>query len=123
MNPYLIAGVGYIIVFLVLLLLYVIFQNMPKILGSVTQVQARAAKMGEAMRERAHSRGTEAPAPVREDGVLTGEINAAIATALYLYLNEQHDEEDLRLTIQQISRKYSPWNSKIYGVMNRPERR
>ncbi len=123
MNPYLIAGLGYLIVFLVLLLLYAIFANMPKILGSVTRVRAKALEMGEAVMEAAQGRGAESPAPVRQDDVLTGEVNAAIATALYLYLNEQHDDEDLRLTIQQISRKYSPWNSKIYGVTNQPIRR
>ena len=120
MSPYLIAGLGYLIVFLVLLLLYAVFANMPKMLGSVTRVRAKALEMGEAMMDAAQGLGGEAPEPVRKDEVLTGEVNAAIATALHLYLNEQHDDEDLRLTIQQISRKYSPWNSKIYGVMNQP---
>jgi Na+-transporting methylmalonyl-CoA/oxaloacetate decarboxylase gamma subunit len=119
MNPYLIAGLGYLIVFLVLLLLYLVFSQLPRVLGSVTRVQAKALEMMEAAQGKAES----SPESVRKDGILTGEVNAAIATALHLYLNEQHDEEDPRLTIEQLSRKYSPWSSKIYGVMNQPDRR
>ena len=45
-----------------------------------------------------------------------GEVYAAIATALNLYLKEIHDFEDLRITIQKSVKPYSPWSSKIYGV-------
>ncbi len=125
MNPYILAGLGYLIVFLVLVMLYLVFNNLPRMLGSVTRVQAKAKEMTEAVKEAAAQRqagNNEAESKPRKDDVLTGEINAAIATALHLYLNEQHDDEDLRLTIQSISRKYSPWSSKIYGVMNQPNR-
>lgn len=125
MNPYILAGLGYLIVFLVLVILYLVFNNLPRMLGSVTRVQAKAKEMTEAVKEVAAQRqagSNEAESKPRKDDVLTGEINAAIATALHLYLNEQHDDEDLRLTIQSISRKYSPWSSKIYGVMNQPNR-
>lgn len=53
---------------------------------------------------------------VEED--LTGEINAAIAMALYLYQNELHDAENAILTIKKVSRTYSPWSSKIYNIYN-----
>lgn len=46
------------------------------------------------------------------------EINAAIAMALHLYLNELHDEEKHVLTINKVSKAYSPWSSKIYTVLN-----
>lgn len=48
----------------------------------------------------------------------TGEIAAAIATAIHLYLKEQHDEENAVLTIKQARKLYSPWSSKIYGTHN-----
>ena len=44
--------------------------------------------------------------------------SAAIATALHLYFNEVHDEESLVVTIKTVERRYSPWNSKIYGLNN-----
>ncbi len=47
---------------------------------------------------------------------LTGEVNAAIAMALYFYRNELHDHEAAVLTIKKVARTYSPWSSKIYGL-------
>lgn len=43
---------------------------------------------------------------------------AAIALALHLFISDQHDSESLNLTLNRISKTYSPWSSKIYGVMN-----
>jgi glutaconyl-CoA/methylmalonyl-CoA decarboxylase subunit delta len=50
--------------------------------------------------------------------VMTGEENAAIAAALYLFFSELHDEEKYVMTIRKVSKTYSPWSSKIYGIMN-----
>jgi Na+-transporting methylmalonyl-CoA/oxaloacetate decarboxylase gamma subunit len=49
-----------------------------------------------------------------------GEINAAIATALYLYSNELHDQENPVITMIRVSKTYSPWSSKIYGLRKLP---
>lgn len=51
---------------------------------------------------------------------MSGEVNAAIAMALYLYQNEMHDIENAVLTIDKVSRNYSPWSSKIYTLRNSP---
>lgn len=51
--------------------------------------------------------------PVKE-----GEVKAAIAMALYLHFNEMHDEESNVITIQRVSKTYSPWSSKIYNMRN-----
>ena len=45
-----------------------------------------------------------------------GEVNAAIAMALHLYLKEMNEYENLKITIQKTVKPYSPWSSKIYGV-------
>ena len=50
--------------------------------------------------------------------VMTGEENAAIAAALYLFFSELHDEEKYVMTIRKVSKTYSPWSSKIYGIWN-----
>ncbi len=55
--------------------------------------------------------------------VLSGEINAAIAMALSLYVTQTHDFENTTITIKKISRPYSPWSSKIYGLRNNPKNR
>lgn len=49
----------------------------------------------------------------------SGDEMAAIALALYLYKNDLHDTESLTLTFNRISKTYSPWSSKIYGIMNK----
>jgi glutaconyl-CoA/methylmalonyl-CoA decarboxylase subunit delta len=49
---------------------------------------------------------------------ITGDENAAICTALYLYFTELHDEEKYVMTVKKVSRTYSPWSSKIYGIFN-----
>ena len=54
--------------------------------------------------------------PEKQRTSITGEENAAIATALYLFFAELHDEERYVMTIKKVSRNYSPWSSKIYGV-------
>ncbi|RUA28992.1 MAG: hypothetical protein DSY76_03870 [Bacteroidetes bacterium] len=49
---------------------------------------------------------------------LTGNEVAAIATSLYYILNERHDLESGTITIKKISKRYSPWSSKIYSMNN-----
>jgi len=49
---------------------------------------------------------------------ISGEENAAIAAALYLFFSELHDEEKYVMTIRKVSKTYSPWSSKIYGIFN-----
>lgn len=54
----------------------------------------------------------------------------AIAMALHLYqeygyaqsgyqIEDLHDEESGKLTIKNVDRRYSPWNSKVFGINNR----
>ena len=50
--------------------------------------------------------------------VMTGEENAAIAAALYLYFSELHDQEKYVMTIKKVSRTYSPLSSKFYNIWN-----
>lgn len=45
-----------------------------------------------------------------------GEVYAAIATAIYLYDEEMHDEEDTVITIQKVERAWTPWNAKFYNM-------
>jgi hypothetical protein len=55
-----------------------------------------------------------------KEGEIPGEVNAAIAMALYLYQNDLHDFENAVLTMQRVSRTYSPWSSKIYSLRKLP---
>jgi Na+-transporting methylmalonyl-CoA/oxaloacetate decarboxylase gamma subunit len=53
---------------------------------------------------------------------ISGEVFAAISTALYLYETEQHDFESTILTINRAAKNYSPWSSKIYGLRQTPQK-
>ncbi len=97
--------IGYVVVFVALLLLYLLFFNLTKVLQiNVKRLLRREGKVIE----------------VKEDLSISGEVNAAIAMALHLYYSEMHDKEDTVLTINQTSRTYSPWSSKIYGLRQHP---
>ena len=69
-----------------------------------------------AKRRLADQKSSDKEEPVKV--VMTGEENAAIAAALYLFFSELHDEEKYVMTIRKVSKTYSPWNSKIYGIWN-----
>ena len=55
--------------------------------------------------------------------MISEEEIAAIATALKIYRGALHDRESEVLTILNIKRAYSPWNSKIHGLTQLPDRR
>ncbi len=102
-----IALVGYIVVFVALVLLYLVFFNLPSLLrADFRKIFSKQKKPGQA--------------PTVEDQGVTGEVNAAIGMALHMYLNEMHDEESGVITIKKISKRYSPWSSKIYGLRQHP---
>ena len=95
-----IAITGYIIVFLALLLLYFVFVSLSKLL--LIKTKHKLSKAGRVIKD-------------NKDLQISGEVTAAIAMAIYLS-RDLHDEESDVLTIKRISRTYSPWNSKIYGM-------
>lgn len=103
-NAWFITLVGYFVVFFTLTLLVVIFNNIHRIQDFYIKRQLQKK-----------AKPDDAPVP---DQKMTGDENAAICTALYLYFTELHDEEKYVMTVKKISKTYSPWSSKIYGVLN-----
>lgn len=94
---------GWVIVFVALLFLVGIFLLVPKIFKWNVKRNLR----------------TKGKTEVSNDQLtITGETNAAIATALHLFFSELHDEESNVITIKEVRRRYSPWNSKLYGMNN-----
>ena len=105
-----IVVVGYLIVFCSLFLLWVVFYNLPNLLS----VNPAKFFKGKSANEKTTNNETVAV----KKGAITGEETAAISAAIFLYVGGLHDEENTVLTIQKISRRYSPWSSKIYNVIN-----
>jgi glutaconyl-CoA/methylmalonyl-CoA decarboxylase subunit delta len=96
------------VVFLSLLLLYLVFKSVARMY--TLDLRKRFLK----------KKGEDAqPAQIADDP--TGELGAAVALALFYYQNEMHDYENTMLTIKKVSRSYSPWSSKIYGLRRSPK--
>ncbi|MGE0019977.1 MAG: OadG family transporter subunit [Draconibacterium sp.] len=111
LDPY---GIGMtmiamMVVFSALAILFIIYKNMGRFFIRKATPKA-SANIAEA-----------AVAHTKEE--MSGEVNAAIAMALHLYQNEMHDYENTVLTIQKVSRTYSPWSSKIYTLRKIPNNR
>ena len=56
----------------------------------------------------------------KSENKINEETIAAIALSIYMNRTELHDFESSKLTIQRISRNYSPWSSKIYSLRRSP---
>lgn len=104
-----IAIIGYVIVFLALVLSFALFSNVPKLL------YYRSRKELKRNRKQQKQQG-------KQDIHMPAEVTAAIATALYLHYNELHDPESNIITIERVRKRYSPWSSKIYGLRKWPHK-
>lgn len=96
-----VAIVGYCIVFFALVIMYFAYTGLHKAI--TVRIKSKLRKEGK------HK-------DAESDLIVSGEVSAAISTALFLYFNELHDIESNVLTIKKISKRYSPWSSKIYSV-------
>ena len=104
-----IAIVGWSIVFIALVVLVIIFNNIPKLINIKTREN--------------FLKTTKEKETTKKDLSVEGDVSAAIGMALYLYDNDEiHDEEFHVMTIKHAAKTYSPWSSKIYGVLNSPQR-
>ena len=103
-----VAVVGILVVFLSLYFLSLLFKFIPFVMN--LNLRKKLRKEGKLKSD--------------EDNLsIDSDTNAAIAMAIFLMLDENHDEESNIITIKRLSRRYSPWSSKIYNVMNLPGRK
>ncbi len=102
-----ISMVGYITVFLSLLVLYIVFTYLLKALN----FNARRKLIRQGKYKIAEEKQLFIP----------GDVCAAISMAIYLH-HQLHDEESNVITIKRVSKTYSPWSSKIYSLRDLPGR-
>ena len=110
----LMTGIGFAVVFGVLVLLIYIMKGM----GWAFTRQKKAEKVAKAT-----AAGVTLSEDDHHEAITDEEIAAAIITALKLYKSNLHDQESEMLTIHRITRAYSPWSSKIHGLTQLPERK
>lgn len=96
-------------VFFGLICLYLVFKVSDKVAFSLSK--KRVMKISGFSKEEAKSRAAE-----------PGEVFAAIAMALEEISEEDHDDENMVLTLKNVARSYSPWSSKIYTLRELPRR-
>ncbi len=104
-DEIIVTVLGYGIVFIALLLLFLFFSNFSKLLRSNIRKKLRNA-------------GKEKG---NKDDIISGEVSAAISLALSLHFREAHDIENTIITIKKVQSTYSPWNSKLYGLRQYPK--
>ena len=97
---------GYGIVFLALLILYLFFANLTKLIISIKKNKLKFS-------------GKETTG--KDDSTISGEVVAAISTAISLHFQEAHDIENTIITIKKVQSAYSPWNSKLHGLRQNPK--
>ncbi len=114
-HGFIMAMLGMGIVFTILILLYLVFSNTPKLFVPANRQRIKDLFKKKVPDETAVGEADVAPAAEID---LTGEVNAAISAAIHLYRSELHDFEESVLTMKKVSRTYSPWSSKIYGLRN-----
>jgi len=100
-------GTSIIIVSAILIILLVAFKYFGKLMAGEDKKTVQAEEI-------------KSEVPVSPNNEKEGEVRAAIAMSLYLYSNELHDQENPVITMIRVSRTYSPWSSKIYGLRKLP---
>ncbi len=105
-NTFIITIMGFTVVFCILTILVFVI----KAFGHVMAPKVKKSQVVKVV-----SAGTKS-IPVSKGEHIPALDSAAIATALHLYLDDAHDKESYILRISKVARRYSPWNSKIYGL-------
>ncbi|HDP75647.1 MAG TPA: lamin tail domain-containing protein [Bacteroidales bacterium] len=111
-DPYgfIMALTAMTVVFTALLVLYRLFKLTARVAQKPIRIQFRKSKQAKV--DVVEKKMEEIP----------GEVFAAISAALYFYETEKHDQESTVLTIERVSRRYSPWSSKLYSLQQTPNR-
>jgi len=95
-----------LVVFVGLIALYLFFRLSGYIANNMSQKKVAKSGTLSAARSQSH---------------LSGEVLAAISAAIYELKEDQHDIESTILTINQVKRNYSPWNSKQQSLRKLPK--
>ena len=115
LDPY---GIGisiicFLIVIIILILLYLSFYYIWKIKMPVAKTKKiEIQKEGEDFKT----------VIIQNEEEISGEVLAAIGTALHLYLLSMHDYENGIITIKKVTKTYSPWSSKLFNLTPTPQK-
>ncbi len=101
------------VVFSALLVLFLLFNALGKVMQRMAASRKQSDKSAELL----------ATAP-KSNKTMGGEAEVvAITLALHQFQSELHDRQSTILTINRVARAYSPWSSKIYGLRQIPNKK
>ncbi|MDM8001979.1 MAG: hypothetical protein QUS66_03580 [Bacteroidota bacterium] len=98
--------VGILVLVLSVLIVYWIFRSVLNAFRNIS------------LQRSSRKKAKTSPGSLTGEEAMAGEVNAAIAMALYSYFGELHDRESGIVTIKRVSKPYSPWSSKLYNMRN-----
>lgn len=99
------------VVFTALILLYLIFKNIGRLMAVPRKRLAQQALQSTAEKS------------VSKQQPSADEVYAAIAISLHEYNKAMKKMEHNILTINRVAKVYSPWSSKIYGLRQLPDKK
>ncbi|MDY0315957.1 MAG: OadG family protein [Bacteroidales bacterium] len=106
-NAWTLFLIGFTVVFVVLIIIYLIFDRLPHILKiDLKSMFEKKQKIKE----------PEINEKQNSNNEINQEVYVAIAMALALHLEDYHDEENMNLTINLKDRLNSQWNTKIQNI-------
>lgn len=106
-HVWLVTGVGFVMVFILLVMLTFIMRLLGKVIDGINNRQKVTKPKKEIV----------IVEPVKQDQPDEKDM-AAIAMALHLYYNSVHDIEPTKITIKRVQGQSSAWNNKMYGMNN-----
>ncbi len=104
-NAMTIFAIGFGVVIIALVCIYLFFQNLPKLLN---------IKIG----GKKESTAQVAEQPKSNETKSNDEVYAAIAMAMHLHFEDMHDEESLILTMDINERLNTQWNTNVQYINN-----
>jgi len=105
-HVWLVTGVGFIMVFILLVFLTLILNLFGKLM----------IKLNNDKKQTKDSQKTSNP--VKATAEADEQDLAAIAMALHLYYNSLHDTDPTEIIIKSVQGQQSPWSNKMYGMNN-----
>ncbi|MDR1585154.1 MAG: OadG family protein [Prevotellaceae bacterium] len=111
-NTFVVVGFGFAMVLVILILLVFLLLLFEKTMSAAN----RENKKKEVISVKVNPVDSISNKNSANGGDISEDDLAAISTAIFLYFDEIHDKESNIITIKRIERRYSPWNSKIYGI-------
>jgi glutaconyl-CoA/methylmalonyl-CoA decarboxylase subunit delta len=113
-----VIGFSFVMVFFLLVLIVLVLTLFGKIATSIEQASKKKAEKAQNLLDRSGTEKVfyESAMDDLSANELAAEEIAVIGLALYSYYSDVHDHESNILTVKKISKLYSPWSSKIYGL-------